>query len=71
MSKREPHLLVEDILDSTRKILEYMNDSTFEEFSKDSKTMDAVIRNFEIIGEASNRLPSDFKDELQLLTGIV
>lgn len=71
MSKREPHLLVADILDSARKILEYMNDSTFEEFSKDSKTMDAVIRNFEIIGEASNRLPSDFKDELQLLTGIV
>ena len=33
----------------------------FEEFSKDSKTIDAVIRNFEIIGEAANRLPEDFK----------
>ncbi|HEY8388416.1 MAG TPA: HepT-like ribonuclease domain-containing protein [Parasegetibacter sp.] len=28
---------------------------------KDSKTVDAVIRNFEIIGEAANRLPDEFK----------
>ena len=35
----------------------------FEEFLKDSKTMDAVIRNFEIIGEAANRLPEEFKEQ--------
>ena len=35
----------------------------FEEFSKDSKTIDAVIRNFEIIGEAANRLPEEFKEK--------
>jgi uncharacterized protein with HEPN domain len=35
---------------------------SFETFIKDSKTLDAVIRNFEIIGEAANRLPEDFKD---------
>jgi uncharacterized protein with HEPN domain len=29
----------------------------------DSKTVDAVIRNFEIIGEATNRLPDDFKEK--------
>ncbi len=29
----------------------------------DSKTADAVIRNFEIIGEAANRLPEEFKDK--------
>ena len=34
----------------------------FESFLKDSKTVDAVIRNFEIIGEAANRLPEEFKD---------
>lgn len=28
-----------------------------------STTIDAVIRNFEIIGEASNRIPDDFKTE--------
>ena len=34
---------------------------TYDEFSKDSKTIDAVIRNFEIIGEAANRLSDEFK----------
>ena len=35
---------------------------SFEEFVEDSKTIDAVVRNFEIIGEAANRLPEEFKD---------
>jgi uncharacterized protein with HEPN domain len=35
---------------------------SLEEFLDDSKTLDAVIRNFEIIGEAANRLPDNFKD---------
>ncbi|MEI7471711.1 MAG: DUF86 domain-containing protein [Chitinophagaceae bacterium] len=62
MSKREPNLLVEDIIDSGKKILEYTSNLTFEDFTKDGKTIDAVIRNFEIIGEAANRLPDDFKE---------
>ena len=63
MSKREPILLIEDIIDSGNKILVYTSDLSFTDFTKDSKTIDAVIRNFEIIGEAANRLPEDFKDE--------
>lgn len=63
MSKREPTLLVEDIIDSAIKILEYTDNLSFEEFINDSKTVDAVIRNFEIIGEAANRLPGEFKDK--------
>ncbi len=63
MSKRQPYLLIEDIIDSGNKILEYTKGLTFEEFTKDSKTIDAVIRNFEIIGEAANRLPDSFKEE--------
>ncbi len=62
MSRREPKLLVGDILDSAAKILNYTEGLSFEDFTKDSKTVDAVIRNFEIIGEAANRLPEDFKD---------
>ena len=62
MSKRQPELLVGDIIDSAFKILEYTQDLSFEEFCKDAKTIDAVVRNFEIIGEAANRLPEDFKD---------
>ncbi len=63
MSKRSPELLIDDILESGRKILEYTSGFTLEQFKSDSKTVDAVIRNFEIIGEAANRLPEDFKDK--------
>lgn len=63
MSKRTPNLLVEDIIDSANKILDYTNNLSFQEFTKDGKTIDAVIRNFEIIGEAANRLSEDYKDQ--------
>lgn len=63
MSKRSPELLIDDILESGRKILEYTSGFTLDQFKSDSKTVDAVIRNFEIIGEAANRLPEDFKDK--------
>ena len=62
MSKRQPEFLVEDIIDSGSKILAYTESMTFDEFLSDTKTHDAVIRNFEIIGEAANRLPDQFKD---------
>jgi uncharacterized protein with HEPN domain len=61
MSKRDPKLLVGDILESAHKILGYTDGLTFEEFLNDAKTADAVIRNFEIIGEAANRLSEDYK----------
>jgi len=57
MSKRIPNLLVADILDSAHKILDYTKELSFDDFKNDSKAVDAVIRNFEIIGEAANRLP--------------
>jgi uncharacterized protein with HEPN domain len=63
MSKRTPDLLLEDILDSSKKILDYTSSMLFEQFAGDNKTIDAVIRNFEIIGEASNLLPDDFKNQ--------
>lgn len=62
MSKRDPELLVGDMLESAHKILEYTKGLRFEDFIQDNKTVDAVIRNFEIIGEAANRLPEEFRD---------
>ena len=61
MSNRTPDLLVEDIIDSINKINKYITGIDYNKFVKDDKTADAVIRNFEIIGEASWRLPPDFK----------
>ena len=62
MSKRSTDLLIGDILDSVQKILNYTLGLTLEQFTADSMIVDAVIRNFEIIGEAANRLPEEFKD---------
>ncbi len=62
MSKRTLTLLLEDIIDSGQKILSYTEGMTYEDFIKDSKTIDAVVRNFEIIGEAANKIPEEFKD---------
>ena len=61
MSKRDNTLLLLDMKDSAEKILKYTNGIDFESFLNDDKTSDAVIRNFEIIGEAANRIDPDFK----------
>ena len=61
MSKRETKLLLEDIIESIDKIERYTKNITFEEFFKDEKTIDAVIRNFEVIGEAANQIPKTDK----------
>jgi len=63
MSDRSPKLLIEDIIQSGNKILNYTSDITFDQFLHDDKTKDAVVRNFEIIGEAANRLPEQFKND--------
>lgn len=63
MSKRDPKLLIEDITESAQKILSYTANLNYEDFTNDSKTIDAVIRNFEIIGEAVNHLPLEFKED--------
>jgi uncharacterized protein with HEPN domain len=65
MSNRNVALLLEDIIESGEKILRYIQDLSYEQFLNDDKTVDAVIRNFEIIGEAANRLPDDFKEKHQ------
>jgi uncharacterized protein with HEPN domain len=62
MSKRSNSILIEDIIESCNKIFKYTEGFSYENFVSDSKTFDAVIRNFEIIGEAANRLGEDFKD---------
>jgi uncharacterized protein with HEPN domain len=61
MSKRSSQLLIKDIKTAIQKIKKYTHDMHYEDFFQDEKTIDAVIRNFEIIGEAANRIPEDFK----------
>ena len=63
MSKRDLSLLIEDMLASVDKIKNYTAGLSFDAFLKDEKTVDAVIRNFEIIGEAANRIDPVFRDQ--------
>ena len=62
MSRRDTLLLLEDMLQSARKIKQYTQEMNYDSFIKDDKTIDAVIRNFEIIGEASKRLGTELKE---------
>ena len=61
MSDRDIRLYCADILDSGAAILEFVKDLAFEEFCNDRKTYSAVIREFEIIGEAVGKLPEELK----------
>ncbi len=56
---RDPRLFLEDALAGCEKILRYTHGFAFAEFQADEKTMDAVIRNLAVIGEAVKRLPQE------------
>ncbi len=62
MSKRNSKLLLEDILQSANKIIDYTHGLSFDQFVADEKNIDAVIRNFEIIGEAAHHLPDEIEE---------
>ncbi len=62
MSKRDISLLLDDMLQSALKIKRYTTDLDYDLFLSDDKTIDAVVRNFEIIGEAANRIDPSYRD---------
>ena len=50
-----------DLLKAMNRIAEYISGYDYARFRQDYKTVDAVIRNFEIIGEASRSIPAEIK----------
>ncbi|MGC9060976.1 MAG: DUF86 domain-containing protein [Thermoplasmata archaeon] len=52
---------MEDIIESIELIESYVENMDFGDFKKDRKTVDAVVRNFEIIGEAARNIPDNIK----------
>ena len=60
-SERDFVLYLMDIELSIQRVLEYTNNQDFDSFDKDYKTIDAVVRNFEVIGEASKNVPVSIK----------
>ena len=61
MSKRDPSLLIHDMTIAIEAINKYCKNLTYSEFIADQKTIDAVLRNLTILGEAANRVPDDFR----------
>jgi uncharacterized protein with HEPN domain len=64
---RTYRLFLEDMLLSMNRVAEYINGLSFIEFKHDYKTVDAVIRNFEVIGEASKNMPKEIKDKYPMV----
>lgn len=57
MPEREWSFRIQHIVDAIQRITRYTAGMTFEEFAADDRTVDAVIRNFLVIGEATRHVP--------------
>ncbi|MCD6489195.1 MAG: DUF86 domain-containing protein [Thermodesulfobacterium sp.] len=60
---RDIKLYVKDILDAINAIERFVEGMNFESFKEDDKTSSAVIRKFEIIGEAAKNIPQSIKKQ--------
>jgi len=58
---RDYKVYFEDILEAISKIRLYTEHLLLQTFSDDSKTLDAVVRNLEVIGEAVKKVPEDIR----------
>ena len=63
MSQRNQYLYVQDILDSIHNIKVYTKHLTREKFFRNRLVIDAVVRNFEIIGEAAKNVSSETRNK--------
>jgi len=61
--KKDNLVYIEDILTSIKKIESYISHLTYDQFISDDKTIDAVLRNLEVGGEAARCLTGEFQDE--------
>ena len=61
-NRRERDFLL-DIEDAINRILEYTAGMNWDEYLRDYKTQDAVVRNLEVIGEATKNLSDEFRDQ--------
>ena len=58
---RDYNLLLKDIIEAFAKIKRYTVGMTYDDFVNDEKTLDAVLRNFEVIGEAVKGIPDNIR----------
>jgi uncharacterized protein with HEPN domain len=63
MKKRNYQDYLKDILDSINDIEEFIRNMSFEEFKKDKKTINAVVRSIEVMGEATKNIPKSLRNK--------
>lgn len=63
MNEREYGDYIQDILESICAIEEFVEGICFDDFVKDKKTIFAVVRGIEIIGEATKHIPVSIRDK--------
>ncbi len=61
--RRDPRLYLKDILAAVQSIESFVENTSFEEFQADDRTSSAVLRKFEIIGEAAKRIPDAIRQQ--------
>jgi uncharacterized protein with HEPN domain len=60
---RDYKIYLYDILQTIEAIENFVKEMSFEDFKKDDKTSSAVLRKFEIIGEAAKNIPDEVRNE--------
>lgn len=63
MGKRPLKLFFDDIIEAINEIEDFVAGMDFDEFVKDKKTYNAVIRSFEVIGEAVVHIPKELREK--------
>lgn len=59
--KRDPGDYLADILAALDETAEFTAGMSFEAFARDRKTVNAVVRSLEVLGEAAKRIPDDLR----------
>ncbi|MCK5056522.1 MAG: DUF86 domain-containing protein [Candidatus Aminicenantes bacterium] len=59
---REIEVYLNDIFESINLIEDYVKDIDVDEFAGNIQLQDAVVRRFEIIGEAAKQIPDDIRE---------
>jgi hypothetical protein len=67
MSEKVYSDYIEDIIRSAELIIDFTKDVDFASFSKDLKTRYAVIRCFEVMGEAAKRIPDEIRSKYPMI----
>lgn len=64
MPPRDPNLRLQDIAEAIDRILDYAASHSLESFAADRMTIDAVVRNLEVIGEAARHVDAETAERL-------